>query len=88
MYGKGGWAEQDRLSDSKMPQLRPGKLDLLFHISHLLNLHAGRWLYSLSLLYAIYTRKIYDATTIKSGCVIVWKAVMTVEAVGLRGSRR
>ena len=47
MYGKGGWAEQDCLSDSEMPQLRPGKLDLLFHISHLLDLHAGRWLYSL-----------------------------------------
>ena len=34
---------------------------------------------------AIYTRQIYGATAVKSGHVIAWKAIMTVEAVGLRG---
>jgi len=32
---------------------------------------------------AIYTWQIYGPTTIKSGRVIVWKAIMTVEAAGL-----
>ena len=63
------------------PTLRPGKLDLLFHISHLLDLHAGGR--SLSLLAnTIYTWQIYDAMAIKSGCVIAWKVIMTVEAAG------
>ena len=35
---------------------------------------------------AVYTRQIYGAMTIKSGRVIAWKAIMTVEAAGLRGS--
>ena len=64
-----------------MPQLRPGKLDLLFHISHLLHLHGRVVTIHYSLIFAIYTLKIYDATAIISGCVIVWKAIMTVEAV-------
>ena len=37
---------------------------------------------------AIYTWQIYGATAIKSGRVIAWKAIMTVEAAGLRGSGR
>ena len=36
----------------------------------------------------IYTWQTCDATTIKSGCVIIWKAIMTVEMAGLVVSRR
>ena len=61
-----------------------GKLDLLFRISHLLNLHVAGGHYLL-LANAIYTRQIYGATTIKSGCVTAWKAIMVVEAAGLSG---
>ena len=57
-------------------QVRPGKLDLLFCISHLLDLLAN----------VVYTWQIYSTTSVKSGCGIVWKAIMTVEAAGLRGS--
>ena len=35
---------------------------------------------------AIYTQQIYGAMAIKSGRVIAWKVIMTVEAAGLRGS--
>ena len=35
---------------------------------------------------AIYTQQIYGATAIKSGHVIAWKAIVTVEAAGLRES--
>ena len=35
-----------------------------------------------------YTRKIYNATAIKSGRVITWKVIMTVKMTGLRGSGR
>ena len=34
---------------------------------------------------AIYTRHIYSTLAIKSGCVIAWKVIMTVEVTGLRG---
>ena len=34
----------------------------------------------------MYVWQIYSITAIKSGCVIAWKALMTVEAAGLRGS--
>ena len=68
--------------------LRPGKLDLLFRISHFLDLHAGgRSLF-------INTSKCYihsanlSTTAIKSECFIAWKAIMTVEVAGLRGSGR
>ena len=43
--------------------------------------------YSL-LAYAIYTRQIHGATAIKSGRVIAYKVIMTVEVAGLRGSGR
>ena len=36
----------------------------------------------------IYTWQIYDAMAIKSGRVIGWKVIMTVEAAGLKGSGR
>ena len=48
-------------------QVRPGKLDLLFRISHLLDLLAN----------AVWTWQIYSATPAKSGRGIVWKAIMT-----------
>ena len=35
---------------------------------------------------AIYVRQIYGSTTIKNGHVNAWKAIMTVEVAGLRGS--
>ena len=35
----------------------------------------------------IYTWQIYGTTAIKSRRAIAWKAIMTVEAAGLRGSR-
>ena len=68
---------------------RPGKVDLLFRISHLLDLHVGGLSYSIFItskcrILAANIR----ATAIKSGCVIGWKAIMTVEAAGLRGSGR
>ena len=54
--------------------------------THSLNLHADR-----RLLFVISKcctcLAIYIAMAIKSGCVIVWKVIMTVEAAGLRGSR-
>ena len=69
--------------------VRPGKLDLLFRISHLLDLRVWVVIIHYSLLaYAIYTQQIHDTTAIKSGCVIACKAIMTVEAAGLRGSGR
>ena len=73
--------------------LRPGKLHLLFHISHLLDLCVGRGAithYSL-LANAKYIQQIYGALAItnKSGCIIAWKEIMTAEEVaGLRGSGR
>ena len=60
--------------------IRPGKLDLLFHIvSHFLDLHVG----GQSLFITICTQQIYGATHVKSGCAIAWKAIMRVEAAGL-----
>ena len=63
-----------------------------FIVSHqpLTQFACGRVLiiyYSL-LAYCIYIWQIYDTTAIKSGCVIAWKAIMTVEVAGLRGSGR
>ena len=34
----------------------------------------------------MYAQQIYGATAIKSGRVIAWKAIMTVETAGLRGA--
>ena len=56
----------------------------MFRTSHLLDLHAGRH-YS-SLAKTMYAQQIYGATAIKSGRVIAWKAIMTVETAGLRGA--
>ena len=69
--------------------LRPGKLDLLFRISHLLDLRAGGQLFIICYYQTLYTlRQIHHATAIKSGRVIAGKAIMTVEAAGLEGSGR
>ena len=77
--------------------IRPGKLDLLFPISHLLDLVVGRQSLFIILHYSLlahaiyrymYTWQIYGATAIKSGCVIAWKVIMTVEVAGLRRSGR
>ena len=68
--------------------VRPGKIDLLFHISHLLKFACGRTViihYSL-LANAIYTQQMCSTTAIKSRHVIAWKLIMTVDAAGLRGS--
>ena len=67
-----------------------GKLDLLFHISHLLHLHGGgRYIiYYLLLANTRYTQQICGATAIKSGRVFARKVIMTVEVAGLRGSGR
>ena len=47
------------------------------------------WVHGQSLLAnSIYARQINGATAIKSGCVTAWKAIMTVEAAGLKGSGR
>ena len=65
--------------------IRASKLpvDLLFHISHLLNLRAGGRPSSIILLTnGIHTQQIYG-TTIKRGHIIVWKAVMIVQVAGL-----
>ena len=48
----------------------------MFCISHLLNLYG--WAVIIH-----YIQQIYDTTVIKSGCVIAWKAIMTVEVAGL-----
>ena len=37
---------------------------------------------------AVYTWQIYGAMAVKSGRSIVWKAIMTVDAAGFRGSGR
>ena len=71
--------------------IRPGKLDLLFRISHLLNLHVGGrslfinstskcYLHSVNLHVLRYGHK--------SGHVTAWKAIMTDDTAGLRGSGR
>ena len=36
----------------------------------------------------LYAQQIYGAMAIKTGRVIAWKVIMTVEAAGLRGRRR
>ena len=36
---------------------------------------------------AMYIQQMYGTMAVKSGCVIAWKAIMTVEAAGFRGSR-
>ena len=62
------------------------KLDVLFRISHLLNLLIIQArVYSSG---AIYTQHIYGAPAIKSGRVIAWMVIKTVEAAGLRGIGR
>ena len=71
-------------------QIKPGKLDFLFRISHLATRFAcwrGVIIHYLLLVktLAIYTQWHYSH---KSGRVIAWKAVMTVEAAGFRESRR
>ena len=72
--------------------VRPGKLHyILSCISHLLDLCGSRhslYQFYLLLANAIYVWQIYNATTIKSECVIAWKTIMIVEAAGLRGSER
>ena len=66
--------------------IRASKLpvDLLFHISHLLNLRAGGRPSFIILLLTngMHTQQIYG-TTIKRGHIIVWKAVMIVQVAGL-----
>ena len=52
---------------------------------------AGSYVYQLEIRKLVLLRqdKLHlSATTIKSGRVIAWKAIMTVEVAGLRGSRR
>ena len=68
--------------------IRLGKVDLVFHISHLLDLCVAGSHYSLFVtskinINATIFRKNYHATAIKSGCVMVWKAIMTAEVAGL-----
>ena len=67
--------------------MRPGKLDLFFRISYTFSFCVWAGSYSI-LVSGIYTRQIYGTTVIKSGCVIAWKVMMTVETAGLRGSGR
>ena len=58
-------------------------MDLLFCISHLLDLRAGWW--SLFIITnAIRARQIYGVTAIKSGCVVVWKVTVRVEVASLK----
>ena len=63
---------------------RPGKLDLLFRISHLLNL----WQSLFIIRCTIYVQHIYGAIAIKCGHVTAWKAIwiVTVEAADLKSS--
>ena len=63
---------QIRHSWNSSEGLRPGKLDLLFRISHLLNLCALRAVIInfLSLANATYAQQIYGPMAIKSGRVI------------------
>ena len=61
-------------------QRKASKLDLLFCISHLLDLHVGRQsLFITSYIYYIYARPIYGTTAINSGCVTAWKAIIRRE---------
>ena len=72
--------DQCELQINRSTTLRPGKLNLLFRISHFLDLHAGWWsLFIASKCYFTLDK----STTIKSGHVIAWKAIMTVEVAGL-----
>lgn len=60
--------------------IRSGKVDLLLHSAmQLLNLHV----YSLQQTLYTFSQSTYGTTAIKSGCVMVWKMIMTVEAAGL-----
>ena len=67
-------------------RVRPGKLHLLFHISPFTQFaHVQAVIIHYSLLTnAVYTQQIYGTMAIKSGCVIAWKVIMTVEGAGPR----
>ena len=58
---------------------------ILSHQLYFLILCVGRQLFNISEWY-IHLANLYGTTAIKSGCVIAWKVIMTVEAAGLRGS--
>ena len=65
--------------------IRPGKLDLLFRINNLLNLHVGGQSLFITSKCCIHSANLRHHSH-KSGHVIAWKAIMTVEAADLRGS--
>ena len=58
----------------------PDKTELLFRISHFLDLCAGGHFHHSN---TIHSQQIYTAIAIKGGRVMVWKAIMTVETAGL-----
>ena len=59
--------------------LWPGKLDLLFHTSNFLDLHAGGRSLFINHYQQVLCTLGKSTTAIKSGRVIVWKAIMTKE---------
>ena len=74
----------------KHPLPPPDKTRQTRLVSHQpLTRFACRWgviIHSSLLANTIYARQICRAMAIKSGYVIAWKAIMTVEAAGLKGS--
>ena len=67
------------VSHTHKTSIRPGELDLLFRISHLLNLHVGGRSFFIIHYYHMLptrTRQIYDGMAIRSGHVIAWKAII------------
>ena len=66
--------------------IRPDKLDLLFCISHLLNVRPGGRSLFITSKNNIHSE--IGTTAIRSGCAIALKVIMTVEVAGLRGSGR
>ena len=72
-----------RLLTIKCPK-RLGKANSLFHVSCLVDLHVAVIIYYSLLANATHAQQIYSATAIKSGRVMLWEAVMTFEAAGLK----
>ena len=68
--------------------IRLDQLELLSCISHLLSLCVAGWPFLLLVNNIIHAWRTYDTMATKSGCVMIWEVIMTVEVAGLKWSGR